>query len=585
MQQAKTLTTVLRTLRRHFLIAGLFSFVINMLMLVSPMYMMQVYDRVLSSRSVSTLILLTVIALFLLLIFGFNEVVRSRILIRLAARVERELGDTVFRAVFRDGLQNGRGSRNQPIRDLDTVRTFMTGPSLFGFFDTMWAPIFLTFVFILHPVLGYIALAGSVMLLFLAWLIESFSRQPLHDANRAANAAAGFAEGSLRNAHTLAAMSMLKGVMARWRKMRDEQVYLQSLASDRVAVVAAISKTIRISLQVLILGVGGYLAITNEITAGAIIAASIIMGRALAPIEALISNWRGFVSAREAFQRVDKLLEDYPDEAPPMPLPAPKGDLAVQGLVAVPPGSRSAVLRGVNFRVKPGEVLGVIGPSAAGKTVLTRMLVGSWVPTAGRVRLDGADVSAWNRDELGSYVGYLPQDIELLDGTVKDNIARFGEVDGEAVVTAAKLAGAHEMILALADGYETAIGERGGLLSGGQRQRVGLARALYGGPMLVVLDEPNSNLDANGETALVAAVLALKKAGKTVILVSHRPNMLRITDKVLIVQNGTAEVVDDPSLVLKKLARPLALAEENKEAREAAEAAKSAEGKEEAKDG
>lgn len=553
------LRSALASTRGAFLLVGGFSFVINLLMLVSPLYMLQVYDRVLASRSEATLLLLTVITGAMLLVMGLLEVVRSRILVRVGGYIDMRLGSRVFDALFDLNLRRPAANRSQSLRDLDTVRQFLTSTGPFAFFDGPWAPIFIIIVFAMHPLLGAIALAGAVVLFCMALATEYTTRKPLQTASRHTVKAGAFAEASLRNAEVLAAMGMMPGIRDRWQREQEKALSMQSIASDRAGGLSGMTKFVRLLLQTAILGAGAYLAIFQIISPGTMIAASIIMGRALAPIEQAIGTWRGFVSARTAYGRLDELLSQYQPIQSSMSLPKPVGHLHVEKVIAVPPGARLPALKGVSFAINAGDSLGIIGPSAAGKSTLARCLVGVWPSHSGTVRLDGADVFTWNREAVGPYIGYLPQDVELFEGSVKDNIARFGEVNADAVVTAAKRAGVHEMVLRLPMGYDTVIGPAGGGLSGGQRQRIGLARALYDTPPFLVLDEPNSNLDADGEEALVAALKSMKADKQTVVVISHRPNIMNHVDKVLVLRDGQVEMFGPRQEVLGRLTRPVPL--------------------------
>jgi len=521
---------------------GVFSFFINLLMLTAPLYMLQVYDRVLTSRSVETLVALTVLAAAMLLVMGLLEFVRSRVLVRTSARIDRQLSPRVFRAIFRQSLIEPNTNRAQAFRDADTVRQFLTGPGPFAFFDAPWMPLYLIVIFLFHPVLGYVALAGAVLLFVLAILNEVLTRKPLQQASLEISTANALAATGLRNADAIGAMGMLSPILNRWRHQHERGIALQGAASDSAGSITAIGKAVRLFLQVAILGAGASLAIKQIITPGTMIAASIIMSRALSPVEQAIGHWRGFVAMRAAYRRLDHLLDCHRAGEIPLPLPAPKGHLTVENLVAGPPGVPKPVLRNITFALGPGEALGVIGPSASGKTTLARLLLGVWRPNAGTVRLDGAEVYNLPGDTFGRYVGYLPQDIELFDGSVADNICRFAEdANAPAIVKAAKAADVHELILNLPRGYETRVGEGGASLSGGQRQRIGLARALYGDPVFVVLDEPNANLDAAGDAALTRAILGLKQHGATVVVMAHRPSAIAAVDKLLILRDGQVQ--------------------------------------------
>jgi len=558
-QRARKIAGAFRSLSGPFSATVVFSFFINLLMLVAPLYMLQVYDRVLSSRNETTLIMLTIIAAGLLVVFGLLELIRSRVLVRIGWKLDEKLNADVFKAVFARSVMKGGGGNSQSLRDLDSVREFLTGQGLIAFCDAPWVPVFLAVVFMFHPLLGFVALAGAIIIFTLALSNEFATRKPLAEASKESVSADSFVTTSLRNAEAVQAMGMMPGILERWRKKHADVLSRQSLASDRAGAILASSKSIRMMLQVGILGTGAYLAIQREITPGTMIAASILMGRALAPVESAVGQWRGFIKARSAFSRLNELMLAQEDDRDPMPLPAPTGEISAENAVVVPPGTRTPVLRGVRFKIEPGETLGVIGPSGAGKSSLARALMGIWPVASGGIRLDGADIHDWDKTQLGPYLGYLPQDVELFEGTVAENIARFREVDPDEVVRAAKRAGVHEMILRLPNGYDTEIGASGQSLSGGQRQRVGLARALYNDVRVVLLDEPNANLDTAGEKALLNALAEMKKAGVTVIMITHRPPLLGTADKVLALDNGQVQAFGPRQEVLQKYTRPAAV--------------------------
>jgi len=541
-----------------FLATAVFSFFLNLLILVVPLYMLQVFDRVLSSRSESTLVMLTLVAGFMLVILGLLEIVRARVLVRTGVKFEALLKDRVFAAVFERSVGAPGATRTQALQDLDALRQFLTGSGLLALLDAPWTPIFIGVIFLLHPWLGVASIAGAVLLLALALLNEALTRRPLKDASERAIKANNFTETSLNNAEVLKAMGMLGGIRRRWYQHRLASVGHQARASDRAGVVLAGTKVVRLYLQILLLGIGAYLTMQQIITPGAMIAAAILLGRALAPVELAVGNWRGFVTARAALSRLDELLESVPADKPGMRLPRPEGRVRFEQVVAAAPGGdpASPILKGVTFELAPGSALGVIGPTAAGKSTLARLMVGVWRATRGTVRLDGADVYEWNRADLGNHVGYQPQEVKLFDGTVAENIARFGNIDAEAVVAAARKAAAHELILRLPRGYDTIVGSQGHTLSGGQRQRIGLARALYGDPSLVVLDEPNTNLDQPGERALLATISDLKRAGKTVVVIAHRPNILVDVDRILCINEGVMEALGPRDEVIARYTLP-----------------------------
>lgn len=537
-----------------------FSFFINLLTLTSSIYMMQVYDRVLGSRSGPTLLYLTLFAGACLATLAALEVVRSRLLVRLGTRFDAQLSGLVFMRTLTAG-RSGQG-----LRDLDQLRTFLTGPHILSLLDAPWMPIYIGLVYLLHPWLGHVALVGGVLLFLLALWNERDTREPIGEAGKQMAASTQFAEVSARNAEAIRAMGMLPGLTALWRKRHDLGIGLQGVASDRAGNVAAVAKALRFFLQIAILGVGAWLVIQQECTGGVMIASSIIMGRGLAPVEAAIGGWRGFLQARESYGRLLKGFGSDAADAPTMPLPKPEGKLVFEGVSGGPPDLRKFTVQGLSFSLEPGVVLGITGPSAAGKSTLARLAVGVWRPGVGVVRLDGANIADWNREDVGPHIGYLPQDIELFPGTVAENIARFGAVDADRVVDAAQLAGAHQVILELPQGYDTPIGPAGVNLSGGQRQRIGLARAFYGRPPLIVLDEPTSNLDAEGEGAVRQAMEALR-GQSTMIVIAHRPAVLGGTDQLMVVFKGqianfgpTSEVM--PVITRRVIARPEGMPQE-----------------------
>lgn len=540
--------------KRSFATLALFSGVINLLMLLPSIYMMQVYDRVLSSRSEMTLMMLTIITLGLYLLMSLLEWVRSMILIRVSAGLDVALSQRVFTASFERNLRESTSNAAQMLADLATIRQFVTGNGLFAFFDVPWLPIYLFVAFLFHPTLGFFTLAGILLLLGLAFWNEISTRKQLSEANQLAASAGNYANNTLQNAEVIESMGMLNNLQKRWYVLQQKIIVLQADASDRNGRIGALTRFIRISWQSMALGVGAILVIENQITGGMMIACSIVLGRAMAPVEQAIGTWKQLAGVRSSYTRLHKLLQEYPARSLPMDLLAPEGALMVEHVSIAPPGTKQFSLRNVTFNLAPGEILGVIGPSASGKSTLARALVGVWRPQQGTVRIDNADIQQWSRDRLGMHMGYLPQDIELFNGSVAENIARFNDVDSEQVIAAAKLAGVHEMILHLPKGYDTSLGAGGFGLSGGQKQRIGLARAVYGMPALIVLDEPNSNLDDQGEAALVSAILALKAAKSTVVLITHRPSIVASVDKLLLLKDGIPQLFGPRDHVLQSIA-------------------------------
>jgi ATP-binding cassette subfamily C protein len=543
--------------------AIIFSFFINLLVFVSPLYMLQVYDRVITSRSEMTLYAITVIAAYLILVYAVLEMLRSRILVRAGILFDEQIAEPIFNAVHRGSLRQPEGGHSQALRDIDAVREFLTGSGLLALCDIPWVPIFVFACFLLHPWFGWIAIVGSLLIFSLTLLNEYLTYTLLGQASRASIAANQQAQATLRNGEVLHAMGMLGALRALWSISHGHVISWQALASDRAGAIVASTKFVRMFLQTLILGVGGYLAIQREISPGAMVAASIIIGRALAPVELVVANWKGFTAARNGYKRLKQLLAIAGTEEKRMELPRPTGRLQLEGVLAGAPGQRRAIINGISFSIEPGEVIGVVGPSAAGKSTLARVITGVWRPAAGAVRLDGSDVAHWDPQVLGRYIGYLPQDVELFSGTIAQNICRFAEADGDEIVKVAQLAGCHEMIQQLADGYDTQIGEGGQALSGGQRQRIALARALYGNPCLIVLDEPNASLDAAGEEALLFAVQKVRAAGGTVVIITHKVNILAVTDKIMVMGQGAVQAFGVRDEILGRLTGPRAVAVAN----------------------
>ncbi|WP_263226679.1 type I secretion system permease/ATPase [Pseudomonas alabamensis] len=555
-QSDNNLQAALKACKSSFLSVGFFSFFVNALMLVPTFYMIQVSGRVVPSSSTSTLLMLTLIMTVLVVTMGALEWVRSRIMVRISNRLDVLLSRDVYRASFKRALSSGGADATaQSLSDLTSLRQFFTGSGLFAFFDAPWFPIYTIVMFLFHPWFGWITLGCGAVLAILAVVNHRVTGQALATANKENVASNVVTTKTLRNAEVIESMGMLETLMNRWAKRQRNVMLLQSNASDKGGVVSSTSKTFRTWSQSIMLATGAYLVITHEINPGLLMAGSLLLGRALAPIDQMISNWKGFVGAKVQYDRLNKVMDDLKNEPERMPLPAPEGHIQVENLIVAPPGSKAPVLRSISFVAPAGSIVGIVGPSAAGKSTLVRALMGIWPPQHGVVRLDGADIATWDKQALGPYVGYLPQDIELFEGSISENIARFDKVDPEKVVEAAQMAGVHEMILMQPDGYDTVIGSEGVNLSGGQRQRIGLARALYGKPRLIVLDEPNSNLDDVGEKALGIALQKVKESGATVFIVSHRPNILSRLDRVLVMAGGTISLYGERDKVIAQLAQ------------------------------
>lgn len=547
-----------RASRRALNATFVFSAVINILMMAGPLFMLQVYDRVLSSGSFPTLMTLFVITCGLYMIIGMLELARSRIVSRVGTEIDHRLSDRIFEASLRKSLAT-HGAATPALRELDSFRQFISGPAPLTFFDAPWTPVYLLVIYLTHWTLGIAATIGTLILLALAWASEQSGREPLMQASHAVTRSLEMAETGQRNAEAITAMGMLGSYRQRWQTLNGEGMGWQLLASDRLGGLSAITKTMRLVLQSMMLAIAAGLAITGEITAGSIIAATIIFGRALAPVEQVVGHWRGFIKARESYHKLEEVLTYAPQDKAHTQLPRPKGVLDVQHVRVVAPGTRNIILSGISFTASPGQMLAIIGPSASGKSSLVRALVGLWPTASGAVLLDGARLDQWHPEDLGRYIGYLPQSVELFAGTVKQNIARFrDDVTDAEIIEAARQAHAHELILALPDGYDTELGTFGSYLSGGQRQRIALARALFGNPPLVVLDEPNSNLDRPGDEALSAAIDGMRKRGQTIVLVSHRVQAIGKADLLLFLDRGQQRAYGPRNEVMKLFQSPSA---------------------------
>ena len=527
--------------RPFFLSAGFFSLVINILMLVPALFMLQVFDRVVSSRSEETLIMLALLAGGALIFMAYLDVIRSRLLSSAGVALEKLLGPRVLSDMMRRGVMPEGRESTHGLRDVGAIRAFLTGPGIVALFDAPWVPIYIAIIWLFHPVLGMIAAAGALMLLSIAWMNEKLSRKPLEQMQLESRKAGRYADQSVAHAEAAGALGMVDNLARGWQSLSRNVLNHQLDANRASSAFSSLSRFTRQFLQVAMLATGAWLVIHQSATIGVMIAATILLGRALAPVESAIGGWKSLVDARSAYGRLDKTLTDEHDDSAATELPPPVGALSVERVIFGFPGQDRPIIKNVSFESAPGEALAIVGPSAAGKSTLSRLIVGVWKPTAGVVRLDGADISKWPRARLGPYVGYLPQTVELFAGTVSENIARLGEVDSVAVINAAKRANAHDMILRLPHGYDTPIGDSGAFLSAGQRQRVGLARALYGSPQLVVLDEPNSNLDSEGESALIDAIRTLKAEHVTIIVITHRTPILAAMDKVILLREGVIE--------------------------------------------
>jgi PrtD family type I secretion system ABC transporter len=549
------LKNALQASRGAFMAVGVFSFVINILMLTGPLFMLQIYDRVLTSRSVPTLIAMFVLVAGLFTILGLLELVRSRVLVRIGTRIDERLSGRVFESVMRQSLNPSRDAASAAaLKELDTLRQFLTGPGPFALFDAPWVPVYIVVIFLFHWTLGVLAIAGAVILFIVAVLNDYLSRKPLGEASTALVKASYISESGRRNAEVLGAIGMMNNFRALWQVDHNTALSRQAQASDRAGALTAFSKSLRLFLQSAMLASGAALAIFQVVTPGVMIASSIILGRALQPVEQAIGQWRGLIRAIQAYRTLKGLLRMTPPYPEKTALPPPKGRLVVDHVRAVAPVSNKLILNNVGFRLDPGQVLGVIGPSASGKSTLARILVGVWPVAGGEVRLDGATFDQWNPVERGKFTGYLPQDVELFNGTISQNICRFEpDAASEKIVEAAQRVGVHEMILQLPDGYDTVLSNMGGNISAGQRQRIALARAIYGDPVVVVLDEPNSNLDTSGDDALISAIRGMRKRGQTVIVIAHRRGILAAVDFLLVLDGGIQRAFGPRDKVLAEL--------------------------------
>ena len=549
-----TLSRILIQYKKEFLIVGLFSGVSNLIMLAPTIYMLQMFDRVMLSRSELTLLVVSVVILFFYILMAVVEWSRTRVLVRAGIRFDQQVSNHVFNASFESALQYRNPTPAKSLSDLTELRQFLTGQGIFAFFDAPWTPIYLAILFILHPVLGWVALGFAIAQLAYAVFFSAKVVTPQEHHNDAQNDELRFLGTKLRGAELLESMGMLDKLKDRWLSKR---IFTRQRHKDYHGLthkLAAASKLIKDSHSMIVLSAAAILVINGEITPGAMIAANMLASRALAPIDMLVSGWSGFLTAKQAYIRLDQLLQEFPEKTTELSRVPPQGSLSLRNVVATATGRQEPILKNISLEVPSGSVTVVVGPSGSGKSTLARVMMGIWPSVSGEVLLDQRPLSGWDRNELGPYLGYLPQDVEMFDGSVAENISRFGELDNEKIVAAARLTNLHELILRMPKGYDTPIGVGGGLLSGGQRQRIGLARAVYGDPRLLVLDEPNANLDEVGEQALAATIEALRAQQKTVVVVSHRPSLIKLADQVCVLKNGEIQHFGPAAQVLAKLA-------------------------------
>ncbi len=547
------LSATLWTFRREFLVVGIFSMVANLLLLTPTIYMLQVYDRVLHSRSELTLLVVSLITLLFFAVMAFAEWSRSRLLVRAGVRLDAVLSTRVFNASFEANLSQSGAPAQRAFSDLTELRQFLTGNGVFAFFDAPWTPIYIAVLFFMHPVLGWVSIGFALVQAALVWFGHRHTLAPNQALTQAQSEVNAFLQGKLRNVEAVESMGMFTGLERRWHQRHAAYLAQNEATQGLTHRITAWSKLVRYCQQSLTLAVGALLVIDGQMSPGAMIASNVLVGRALAPIDMLVSGWRAFLSARAAFERLEALLSAHPERDSALSRVPPAGAVVLRDIVASAPGRADPILKGVSLRADPGTVTVVLGASGSGKSTLARVLMGIWPDVQGELLLDERPLDGWSRDELGPHMGYLPQDIELFDGTIAENIARFAEVDSARVIAAARSAGLHEMILRFPKGYDTPIGEAGGLLSGGQRQRLGLARAIHGEPALIVLDEPNANLDEVGEHALMQAVRELKAKRKTVFLITHRPGAVELADQLLVLSDGRVQLQGPRAAVLAQL--------------------------------
>jgi len=547
------LSMAITAFKREFAVVGLVSLVVNVLMLAPTLYMLQVYDRVMISQSQLTLLALTLIVLFFFGVMAFADVIRSRLIVRMGVRLDEMLNSTVFRSTFARQLRNAGNNPTQAFSDLTVLRQYITGAGIFAFFDAPWAPVYVGVMFLLHPWLGITSLIFIAIQGGLAWLTHTLTTDANEDALEEERELNAFLFAKMRNAEVIESMGMVDNLRRRWWDRQVESLHAAMHSNDMQHRMLAITKVLQYAKASASLAIGAWLVIRGELSMGSMVAANVLMGRASQPFEVLVGGWRGFTAARLAWERLNTLLREHPDQNGQIAGGRPVGKVSLRNLVATAPNRKDPILRGLNIEFPAGQIIGVIGPSGSGKSTLAKCIVGIWPDVQGEALLDGAPIKGWNREAIGPHIGYLPQDVELFTGTLAENISRFGEINAEAVVAAAQTTGVHDMILKLPRGYDTLIGQTGGVLSGGQRQRVALARAIYGSPSLIVLDEPNANLDDAGEQALEATLTKLRDQGSTIFIITHRSGILRTADQIAVIENGAVTIAGPREAVLERL--------------------------------
>ena len=557
--QSSPLLRILFESRSAWVAVFVFSAVINLLMLAPTVYMMQVSDRVMTSRSMMTLLMLTLLVLAIFAVMGALEWARSRVLVRLGVRLDRRIGPKLLSLSHRFEVEK-LGDGRRLLADLSQVRSFLTGYAILAALDAPWVPIFILVTVMIHPLLALVVLGGAIVMMILTYITDRSVRQPLADSNNSAAETSQFVATNMRHGEVIEAMGMFPMMLERWQKKQERHLVHQAIASDRAGFVQGVSKFVRMTNQSVAMGVGGFLFLSTDVAPSIVFAAMLLSSRISGPIESLLMTWSQLGTTTESWRRLDEALRYADKEYSGVTLPPPKGEVSLEGVFGGPPGAASPFVQSVNLKIPAGVIVAIVGSSASGKSALVRLITGVWAPRMGTVRLDGADLRTWRRDQLGPYIGYVPQDVELIEGTVAENIARLGPLDSDKVIAAARAAGVHEMVLQMADGYGTQVGANGAFLSGGQRQRIALARAMYGDPPLLVLDEPNANLDEAGELALDAALQQAKQRGQTVIIVSHRPIAIRNCDLILVMQEGQVLLYGPREQVMAKLASAAAAA-------------------------
>ena len=555
-KQKSDLELALKSMKKVFISLGIYSFFLNILMLAAPFYMLVIYDVVMPSKNMSTLLLITIITIMFFVGIWILDYVRSKLMIYTSNKLDLILNKRIFNSTFELASKYPNKANIQPVRDFNSIKTFLGGPAVFAFFDFPWFPIYIIILFAFSPIYGLYGLVATAIIILLTWINEKATKEGLEESNSEYRKAINFFENNIRNVEVVQAMGMKDNLHRIWMEKYSRYLTTHTNSSTTASFFSNASKSFRMMSTSMMYGVGALLAILGSISPGMIIAGAVLLGRALQPITQIISTWKSFTNAKIAYNKLNELLIEFPDEKEKLTLPDPQGIIKFENVFTIPPLGEKPVLKGINLQINQGDVVGIIGPSAAGKSSFAKTAVGVWHPSTGHIRIDGADIHQYDSIELGKHIGYLPQDIELFEGTIAENISRFQEhAEDKTIIEAAKLSGTHELILNLPDGYSTKVGAGGASLSGGQKQRIGLARALYDNPKILVLDEPNSNLDDMGEHALMMALRTLKEKGMTIIFITHKKNLLALADKLIVIKNGIVIQYDERDKVLKSLSQ------------------------------